>query len=381
MLRIYADHNATSPLLSGLRDQLSALLSAPPANPSAVHPAGQRVRNILESARVSVARLVDADPSEVTFVGSATEANATALYGHFSAHYANGKRPRLLVSSIEHPSVIENAKHLKRSGAMVQTIRCQPNGLIDLEHLRELCAGHDVACIALMFANNETGIVQSVQDAVQIAREFGIAIHVDGVQGAGKCDLSVTDLGANSFTLSAHKLGAMAGVAALVGEPLTPLFPGGGQEAGQRGGTQAWQAAALFGAACDLWREHGITYRHAMRSARDAFESAIQSSDCVVIGSEVERLPNTSQIIVHGVRGQALLSAMDLDGVAVSHGSACATGSLSPSPVLLAMGLNESDARSAVRVSFGPESSAAEGVAVARVLLACAARLRGAFLT
>lgn len=378
-MRIYADHNATSPLLSGLREQLSALLSVPPANPSAVHPAGQRVRGVLEDARVSVARLVDANPNMVTFVGSATEANAAALYGHFLAHYANGKRPRMLISSIEHPSVIENAKHLERSGALVQTIRCQPSGLIDLEHLRDLCAGHDVACIALMFANNETGIVQSVQDAVQIAREYGIPIHVDGVQGVGKCELSVSKLGADSFTLSAHKLGAMAGVAALIGKPLAPLFPGGGQEAGQRGGTQAWQAAALLGAACDLWHEHGKTYRHAMRSARDAFEAAIKSSNCMVVGCDVERLPNTSQIIVPQVRGQALLSAMDLDGVAVSHGSACATGSLSPSPVLLAMGLEQANARSAVRVSFGPEDSAANGEAVARVLLGCAARLRGAF--
>lgn len=374
--RIYADHNATSPLLAEVQPRLVELLSLPGGNPSAAHAAGRRTKELIVQAQQRVAKLAGRTPEEVVFVGSATEANATALHGHFITRREQGAE-RILVSAIEHPSVIENARHLQRFGARVQLIDAEPNGMVSLAHLQALLGdADDVACVAVMHANNETGVVQPIDAVASLAAARGVPLHVDTVQSLGK--LTQTATCSQTQTVSAHKLGGLPGAAALIGQSLPALFPGGGQQNGRRGGSEAWQAISVFGDVCELWTQHGSTYRANMASARAAFEASLLASllGVTVVGADQVRLPNTSLILVDGVRGQALLTSMDLLGVAVSHGAACATGSMSPSPVLLAMGFTEELARTAVRISFGPHHQARDGERVAEALSQAATRLR-----
>jgi cysteine desulfurase len=231
-----------------------------------------------------------------------------------------------------------------------------------LEQLEANIADAGVVC--WMWANNETGAVQPIDDVAALCKRARVRLHIDAVQGMGK--LLERTLPGDTVALSAHKLGGMPGIGALLIEGAAPEP--------MRGGTEPVLQAVLFGEAMALWRTHGDLFRENMRAARDAFESAI--GDAGINARDQQRLPNTSNVLVPGVRGEALLTAMDLDGVAVSHGAACATGALDPSHVLLAMGLSIAEARTALRVSFGPESSAEEGRLVAECLLRCAARLR-----
>jgi cysteine desulfurase len=348
--RIYADHNATSPLLEALRPRVAALFDTPLANPSSLHADGRAARAAIDRARESVAALCGVQPAQIVFTATATEANALAL---------NVEVQTIASSAIEHPSVLETLK--RRSN--VTFVPASRDGLTQPFPRADLSV--------LVWANNETGVVQPI--ASLAGRK-----HVDAVQALGKLDIVMG--GADTYAISAHKLGGLPGAAALVitGEAPKALWRGGGHEHGLRGGTENLHAIVAFGWAAELWREQGATFRANMRAARDAFEAALHGFDHAVIGAQNERLPNTSNVLVPGLRGEALLSALDLAGVAVSHGSACATGSLEPSHVLLACGFSEDEARTALRVSFGPMSSAEEGREVATRLLTCAARLRSA---
>jgi cysteine desulfurase len=347
-MRRYADHNATSPLFGPLVALADDLVGTAFANPSSAHSEGRKAKELLERARAQIGE-------RVVFTASATEANALAIEGHLRA---SGKR-KVVVSAFEHPSVIENAK---RFDALI---------VADLGKLEEALVDAGLCCV--MWANNETGAVHDIDAVAAICRRAGVRLHIDAVQGLGK--LEERTLPGDTAAISAHKIGALPGVGALLinGLPPAPVLKGGGQQDGLRGGTEPVMQAILFGEAVALWRRDGARFRAAMRSARDAFEAALGA--LTINARSGPRLPNTSNVLVPGVRGEALLSAMDLDGVAVSHGAACATGALEPSHVLLAMGLSAADARRAIRVSFGPESSAEEGAAVAQILLQAASRL------
>ncbi len=367
--RIYADHNATSPLRPEIAARAAALFGADFANPSSAHGAGREARALIETARARVAALVGAEePGRVVFTASATEANALALEGHLRA----SQRNKLVVSAIEHPSVLENARRLKELGAELVLAPVLPSGVIDLAALASLLPGAGVC--ALMWANNETGAVQPIAEAAALCKDAGVRLHVDATQGVGK--LPPARLAADTIALSAHKLGALPGIGALCtfGAAPAPILSGGGQQGGLRGGTEPVPQIALFGEVAELWRARGEAFRANMRAARDTFEQTVAPLGANATGAP--RLPNTSNLHVPGVRGEALLSALDLEGAAVSHGAACATGSLEPSHVLLAMGLPREDARSSLRVSFGPEASAAEGRALGEMLLRCRDRLR-----
>lgn len=365
--RIYADYNATAPLLPELRESVAALMQSPFANPSSRHAAGRAARESLEHARSQVAHWLACPAEQVVFTATATEANATAVRGHLAA---SGKTA-IVISAIEHPSITENA-----AGARVAPV--YTNGVIDKDALAALLTD-DVGVVAVMWANNETGVVQPVAAIAEMCQERGIRLHIDAVQAAGKLALRLRDIPADSFAVSAHKIGAPAGAAALIvtGRAPAPLFSGGGQERNVRGGTEPFHSALAFGLAAEVWREHGDAFRERMLAARVAFESAIGGLHGYAIASaSVARIPNTSNVAASGVRGQAVLTALDLEGVAVSHGSACATGSLDPSPVLLAMQLSPAAARSAVRFSFGPYSSREDARAVAKKFSDAVARLR-----
>ena len=367
MTRIYADYNATAPLLPELREPLERLMREPFANASSHHALGRAARERLELARTQVASWLGCGDAQVVFTATATEANATALRGHL---LASGKSA-VVISSIEHPSVTENAP-----GARVAPVFT--NGVLDRDAFAALLTA-DVGVASVMWANNETGAVQPVAEIARLCQARGVRLHIDAVQAAGKLPVALREIPADSFAVSAHKIGAPPGAAALIvcGRAPVALVVGSGQERGLRGGTETYHGAIAFGLAAELWRANGDAYRETMRAARATFEGAIGGIHGYTIASgSVTRVPNTSNVAVAGVRGQAVLTALDLESVAVSHGSACATGSLDPSPVLLAMQMSAAAARGAVRVSFGPHTSKEDARTVAERFTAAVGRLR-----
>ena len=358
----YLDHNATSPLRASARAAMLAALEAG-GNASSVHGPGRKARAMVDGARDNVARLMGTDASAVIFTSGGSEANCLALKGTIAGALAAEDRiTRLFVSAIEHESVRATAAALAETvpGLKVSTIPATSDGLLDLNAFRlQLMQGKGRALVSVMAASNETGVIQ---DLAAISRILdtdggeGALLHVDAVQAAGRIALSFADLDADYLTLSAHKLGGPQGAGALLVKddaPLAPLIHGGGQESGRRAGTENVAAIAGFGAAardaCDL----GDATRLAV--LRDRFEGELMhlAPDTVIFGKRATRLPNTSNFAVPGLSAETALIALDLDGVAISSGSACSSGKVKPSHVLAAMGVDETLARCGLRVSFG----------------------------
>ena len=344
----YLDYNATAPLRPAAREAMVEAISLV-GNPSSVHGPGRTARRLIEEARAEVCSLVGAAPAELVFTSGGTEANAAALHGTGA---------RLVVSAIEHPSVLENAP----AAAIVPV---DAEGLIDIPALEEILsaeAKYDAQILlSLMAANNETGVIQPVAAAAECARRHGACLHVDAIQLAGKGDLTAVWECADLMSLSGHKVGGPAGVGALLVKPgieLTPLVRGGGQERGRRAGTENLSGIAGFGAAA---REAlvGLGEAGRIERLRSSLEARIRAINpaVVVYGADAPRLPNTSCIGLAGVPAETQVMALDLAGVAVSAGSACSSGKVTPSHVLAAMGLDETAARSAIRVSLGWDST------------------------
>jgi cysteine desulfurase len=346
----YLDWNATAPL----RPEAAAAMSAALArcgNPSSVHRWGRAGRQMVEHAREAVAALLGGvDPSNVVFVSGGTEANHLALLG--------AGRRRVLVSAVEHDSV----RHAVPGS---ETIPVDCDGVVALDGLERLLATDTrPALVSVMFANNETGVIQPVAGIAAIARKYRALFHCDAVQAAGKFALDASEIGADLFTLSAHKLGGPPGVGALVvtgGLDLVPLFHGGGQERGRRAGTENLPGIAGFAAAAAASTERIAIYDR-VRALRDELEASIAAvaPDAVVVGATAPRLPNTSAIAMPGVAAETQVIALDLDGVMVSAGAACSSGKVGPSHVLAAMGVGSDLAGSAIRVSLGWSSSEAD---------------------
>jgi len=364
--RVYLDWNATAPLRPEAR---AAMLDAfgLVGNASSVHGEGRRARALIETARHDVAALVGAESAEVVFTSGGTEANVTAL-----APIPDGRPTRLIVSAVEHPSVAAGGRF---AAADVRTASVDGDGLVDLAALAGLvdAAVRDGAMplVALMLANNETGVVEPVAAAAGIVHAAGGLLHVDAVQAAGRIPVDIAALGADTLALSAHKLGGPAGVGALVvreGRAVAPLVTGGGQEGRRRSGTENLAGIAGFAAAARAARA-GLPEMSQLGRIRDWLESALvpMCSNVVVFGGAASRLPNTSAFAVPGVAAEMALIALDLDGVAVSAGAACASGKVAASPVLAAMGVPPEVARCALRVSLGWATGEAE---VARFLAA-----------
>jgi len=334
----YLDHNATSPLRPVVFDSMIEALRAG-GNPSSVHRVGRQARAMVETARCRVAGLVGALPSEVVFTSGGTEANALALRG--------AGRRRVLVSSVEHDSVrsaVPGAELLPVDG----------NGVVDLEALeRILATSGEPALVAVMFANNETGVLQPIADVVRLAQTAGALVHCDAVQGAGKAPVDLHGLGVDYLSLSAHKLGGPTGVGALVmrsGAPFTTDRRGGGQESSRRAGTENVVGIAGFGAAA-ADALGGL----AVEEMRDRCELALVqiASAARVFGAGAPRLSNTICVSMPGVSAETQVMALDLDGVCVSAGAACSSGKVQRSAVLAAMGVPESEAGTAIRISLG----------------------------
>ena len=343
----YLDWNATAPL----RPQAAAAMSEALrrwGNPSSVHRRGRAARHIVERAREPVAALLgDVDPSAVIFVSGGTEANHLALIGT--------GRERVLVSAVEHDSV-------RHAVPAAEIIPVGPEGIVDLDALdRLLAADLRPALVSVMYANNETGVIQPVAEIAAIARRNGALFHCDAVQAAGKLALEAGAIGADLVTLSAHKIGGPTGIGALVvtrGIELAPLLRGGGQEHRRRAGTENLPGIAGFAAAAAA----EIADYERVAALRDGLEAeiAMTARDAVVLGAAANRLPNTSAIAMPGVAAETQVVALDLDGVMVSAGAACSSGKVGPSHVLAAMGVAPEIAASTIRVSLGWSSSEAE---------------------
>ena len=368
--RVYLDHNATSPLRPEARSAaLSALERA--ANPSSVHAEGRRARAIVEAARAGVAASVGARPEGVVFTSGATEAANLALSPDLVCDGEAGF-DRLLVSATEHAAVLRGHRF---SAEAVTVLPVGPDGTLDLAALRGALAEGGRLLVAVQAANNETGVLQDVAAIAGLVRSHHGALVCDAVQAVGRIDCRA--LGADIFLLSGHKLGGLAGAGALVAAsgrvaPGSAVLRGGGQERGLRSGTENVPAIAAFGAACAAGIVPGLT------ALRDRFEAALldRAPDAMVFGCGARRLPNTCAFAVPGVTAERLLIALDLDGVAVSSGSACASGKVGRSHVLDAMKVNSSFTSGAIRVSFGWDSVEADADRAAHALGMALHRMR-----
>ena len=355
----YLDHNATAPLLPEVAEFLSRAYAALTANPSSVHRPGQEARTRLDRARAQVAEVLGVSSKEIVFTASGTESNALAIKGAYAAR-AERTRTRIVTSTIEHPSVLLAVEQLEREGAPVTRIAPARSGRIDPAAMIAALSD-DVLLCSLMWANNETGVVQPVKAVAQVCRERGILFHSDGVQAVGK--VPVTPREVDLLSLSAHKFGGPAGVGVLFVRrevEVASLSPGH-QEGGRRGGTQALVAIEAAALALRLAHAHLESTATRVAALRDRFERAVlERFPGARVNGEGERVPNTSNVCFSRHDGEALLIALDLEDVTASAGAACASGTMKPSHVLLAMGLDEMETRSSLRFSFGPSTSDAD---------------------
>ena len=343
---VYMDHNATTAVRPEARDAV-ALALALTGNPSSVHGSGRTARRLVEDARDAVAALVGAEPAWVVFTSGGTEANNLALR-------VLPKRAPILCSAVEHASV------LSVMDGIIE-IPVDGDGVVDRGALEALLASEDTpALVAVMLANNETGVLQPVADVAALAHEHGALIHCDAVQAAGKMAIDFRALGCDLMSLSAHKIGGPSGVGALVvtsgveGDlALIPMLRGGGQERGRRAGTENVPGIAGFGAAARAARE-GLTDFARLGRWRERIENRLrQRADSRVYGFGAPRLANTSCLTMPGVEAETQVIQLDLAGVAVSAGAACSSGKVEPSRVLAAMGVDANEAATAIRVSLG----------------------------
>lgn len=360
--RIYLDWNATAPLRPQARGAMAQALAAV-GNPSSVHAEGRAARALIEDAREKVAALVGAAPRDVVFTSGGTEANATALTPR-----AAGNGPvidRLLVSAIEHPSVLAGGRF---PAPAVERLPVEKSGAIDLTALeRRLAALPGGALVSLMLANNETGVIQPVAEAARLVHAGGGFLHMDAVQAAGRIPIDINEMGADFLTLSGHKIGAPKGVGALIrradAPPIgDPLLKGGGQERGARAGTENVPGIAGFGAAAAAARDGLSSEPRRMAALRDRLESGLKaaSPEIVIFGADQKRLPNTTLCAMPGMKAETAIIAFDLEGFALSSGAACSSGKVQPSHVLAAMGVPPALSRAALRISLGPSTAESE---------------------
>jgi cysteine desulfurase len=374
----YCDHNATAPLRPEAREAVARALALT-GNPSSVHAGGRAARAMVEGAREAVARLTKANSDWVIFTSGATEANALALWGAVDAAMDRGEPiKRLLVSAIEHKSVLKTAEAIAEriTSIGLEIVPVTADGVVNLEALVELLSGEGRALVAVMAANNETGVIQPLTEISRLCREGGALLLVDAVTAAGKIPLDARQC--DYLTLSGHKLGAPQGVGALIvrdDAPIMPQLVGGGQQKGLRAGTENLSGIAGFGAAATAVLSDDDERRH-MAVLRDGFEQALKQAlpEAVILGANAPRLSNTSNVALPGIAAENVVIALDLDGVMVSSGSSCSSGKISPSHVLTAMGASD---LSSIRVSFGWNSSKddADAVVVSLVKLWQRARM------
>jgi cysteine desulfurase len=371
--RIYLDHNATTPLDPRVLEVMTAVLRSDFGNPSSLHWFGQRARAALDVARAQVAALVGATANEIVFTGSGTESDNMALRG--VAGMSREGRRKILYSAVEHHAIVNTGKALLEEGLPTEAIRVGGDGRVDLEDLdRRL--DESTALVSIMFANNETGVVQPVAEVARRARARGALVHCDAVQAAGKIPIDVRALDVDLLTVSAHKFYGPKGAGALYvkrGTRLKALLRGGAQEKNRRAGTENVASIAGMGEAAAL--AVAAMPSEAAREAvlRDSLEAQLLAIAGSIGNGDEPRVPNTTNISFDGIEAESLLMALDLAGIAVSTGAACAAGAIEPSHVLRAMGLPMPRIEGSIRLSIGRGTTQEEvGEAVARIAEAVA---------
>jgi cysteine desulfurase len=368
-MTIYLDNNATTRVAPEVLDAMLAYLGEGFGNASSVHAAGRQSRRAVEEARERVAGLLGAaEPEQIVFTSGGTESDVTALLGAAALR----RRGRILLSAAEHPAVARTAEALAGRGFAVESLPVARSGELDLASL-EASRGSDVAFVSVMAANNEYGGLFPVERIGALCRERGILFHTDAVQAVGKVPFDVGRIGADLVSVSAHKIHGPKGAGALYvrkGVDLPPLLPGGGQERGRRAGTENVPAIVGFGVAAQLARERRDREAPGIAARRDRLEERIQREipGAVIWGEEVARLPNTSAVSFPGASGESILIRLDLEGIAVSVGSACSSGTLAPSPAILALGASREEAFGTVRFSLSRQTTDAEIDRVAAIL-------------
>jgi cysteine desulfurase len=362
--RIYLDHSATTPIDREVLDAMLPFLTEKFGNASSIHFFGQEARAAVDKARHQVAELINARPNEIVFTSGGTESNNLAIRGLVQANEKYGKH--IITSAIEHSAVKNVCEHLEKHGYEVTFLPVYEDGIVKIEDI-ETAIRPDTILITIMIANNEIGTIQPVEEIGRIVRrerENGnkIWFHTDAVQAAGKIPVDVEEIGCDLLSISAHKLYAPKGVGALYirrGVRLQQQNIGGHQERDRRGGTESVPHIVAFGKACELAKKNLSETSEHLKMLRDKFEDGVSEriTDIVFNGNREKRLPSISNISFRSIEGEGLLINLDLQGIAVSTGSACSSGSLEPSPVIRALGRNDELARGAIRFSFGKDNS------------------------
>jgi cysteine desulfurase len=371
-VRYYFDHNATTPVSQEVLEALVPAMAEVYGNASSIHHEGQIAKQRLELARRQVASLLNCDAREIVFVSGGTEANNLAIFGVAQAFNLRG---HVITSTIEHPAVLSPCAQLEREGVAVTYVRVGSDGVVNPDDVKRALRP-DTVLISIMHANNETGALQPVRDIARIAREAGVLFHADGVQAVGKVPVDVRELGVDLFSLSGHKLYAPKGIGALYVRrdvKLRPILLGGRHERERRAGTENVPGAVALGRAAASAEEIPR-----IAPLRDRLERGILARvpDSGVNCADAPRVPNTSNIYVDGIEGEAMVISLDLKGFAIASGSACSSGAVEPSHVLLAMGLPRDRARSSLRFSLGRVNTVEQVDALVEAVAESAAHLR-----
>jgi len=373
------DNNATTPLDPAVLEAMIETLSGDLGNPSSLHRDGRAAARMIETARERTAALIGAEAEEIVFTSGATEACVAAIRSGIAA---NPERRALVVSAIEHPAVAVAARRAAEAGIELRRVGVTPDGVLDLDAL-DAALDDTVACVSVMWVNNETGVIQPVAEVARRARAAGALFHTDATQAAGRIPVRVREVGVDMLSLSAHKFHGPQGAGALFvreGAPFRPLLVGGRQERGRRAGTENTAAIVGLGVAAERARAFLAAGRGSIRALRDRLEAGILAGvpGAVVLGGRGARVDNTLSAAFPGADGEALLVFLDREGVAASSGSACSAGSTEPSRVLTAMGIDREIATTAVRFSLSRMTAAAEIDHALAVLPGVVAKARAA---
>ena len=353
---VYLDHNATSPMHPQVAEAILPFLQNPPANPSSLHSYGRMARSAVETARAQVAALLHCASDDVVFTSGGTEANNLLLKGYLDA---DDDRP-IVSSAIEHPSILQPLRQLQAAGHKVILLQPDAQGLIDLAVAESILADVNPQLLSVMYANNETGVIQPLAALAAMIDRENCLLHSDAIQAVGKLPIDMTREDFDAISLSAHKLRGPQGVGALVvkRKPGNPLITGGEQEHKRRGGTENVAGIVGLGKAAQVARLEMAQKKHHLGQLRDVFENRLAAiPDSVVFGQQAPRLPNTTYFALPYYHGETLLMELDRAGFALSSGSACHSAVTAPSHVLTAMGVEDSLALNAIRVSFCMDNS------------------------
>ncbi|MFA4911575.1 MAG: cysteine desulfurase NifS [Desulfobacteria bacterium] len=355
MKKIYMDHNATTPLHPEALDAMLPFLKDNFGNPSSIHWAGRGVKKYIEEAREKVANLLNADPSEIVFTCGGSEGDNLAIKG--VVNVLKKKSNHIITTQVEHPAVLTTCQYMEKRGCKVTYLPVDHDGMIDLDDLRDSITKKTVL-ISIMYANNETGTLFPIKEVGEIAADNGIVSHTDAVQAVGKIPIDAKDLKVDLLSLSGHKLYGPKGIGCLYvkkGTPLVPLIHGGHQEGGRRAGTENIPGIVGLGKACEIVnRDMESQLKHITKLRDRLYKGIIDKLDHVKLnGHPVNRIPNTLNLSFEFIEGESLLLNLDLEGIAVSSGSACTSGSLKPSHVLTAMDITPEIAQGSLRFSLG----------------------------